>query len=55
MARYMFIARYASDGAKGVVTAGGSSRRSAIEKMAEGLGAGGELHRPHQPSAPSSS
>lgn len=38
MARYMFIARYASDGVKGVVTAGGSSRRSAIEKTAAGLG-----------------
>jgi uncharacterized protein with GYD domain len=38
MARYLFIARYASDGVKGVVTAGGSARRSAIEKLAEGLG-----------------
>jgi uncharacterized protein with GYD domain len=38
MARYMFIARYASTGAKGVAEAGGSSRRSAIEKMAAGLG-----------------
>ena len=38
MARYMFIARYASGGAKGVVTAGGSARRSAIQKMAEELG-----------------
>ena len=38
MARYMFIARYASTGAKGVAKAGGSSRRSAIEKMAAGLG-----------------
>jgi len=34
----MFIARYASDGVKGVVTAGGNARRAAIEKMAEGLG-----------------
>jgi len=38
MARYMFIARYASGGAKGVVTAGGSARRAAIQKMAEELG-----------------
>ena len=38
MARYMFVARYASDGVKGVVTAGGGARRSAIQKMAEGLG-----------------
>jgi uncharacterized protein with GYD domain len=38
MTRYLFIARYASDGAKGVATAGGSARRSAIQKMAEGLG-----------------
>ena len=38
MARYMFIARYASTGAKGLVTGGGSARRSAIEKMAAGLG-----------------
>jgi uncharacterized protein with GYD domain len=38
MARYMFIARYGSDGAKGVAKAGGSSRRSAIEKMTAGLG-----------------
>ncbi|HZM65517.1 MAG TPA: GYD domain-containing protein [Nakamurella sp.] len=38
MTRYLFIARYASDGAKGVATAGGSARRSAIQKMAQGLG-----------------
>ena len=38
MARYLFIARYASDGAKGIVKAGGSARRSAIKRMAEGLG-----------------
>jgi|BarGraNGADG00212_1021973.scaffolds.fasta_scaffold108563_2 hypothetical protein len=34
MARYMFIARYTSGGVKGVVTAGGSARRAAIQKMA---------------------
>ena len=38
MARSMFIARYTSGGVKGVAKAGGSSRRSAIEKMAAGLG-----------------
>lgn len=38
MARFMFIARYSSDGARGVTSAGGTSRRSAIEKMAAGLG-----------------
>jgi len=38
MAHYMFIARYASGGVKGVVAAGGSARRAAIQKMAEGLG-----------------
>ena len=38
MARYMFIARYASTGAKGVVAGGGSARRSAVEAMAAGLG-----------------
>ena len=43
MARYMFIARYASGGVKGVVTAGGSARRAAIQKMAEELG--GRLER----------
>ena len=38
MPRYLFIARYASDGAKGVATAGGSARREAIRGMVEGLG-----------------
>jgi uncharacterized protein with GYD domain len=38
MARYMFIARYDSGGVKGVVTAGGSARRAAIQKMAEEVG-----------------
>ena len=37
MARYMFIARYTSGGVKGVVTAGGSARRAAIQKMAEAV------------------
>lgn len=38
MARSMFIARYTSGGVKGVVTASGSARRAAIQKMAEELG-----------------
>ncbi|HEY5248089.1 MAG TPA: GYD domain-containing protein [Dermatophilaceae bacterium] len=38
MARYMFIVRYASDGAKGVVKAGGTARRAAIDTMATQLG-----------------
>lgn len=38
MSRYLFIARYASDGVKGVAAAGGSARRSVIQKLAEGLG-----------------
>lgn len=38
MARYMFIARYASDGAKGRVKFGGTARRTAIQTMATQLG-----------------
>jgi len=38
MARSMFIARYTSGGVKGVVTAGGSARRAAIQEMAKQLG-----------------
>ena len=38
MARYLFIARYASGGVRGVVKAGGSVRRAAIQKMAQDLG-----------------
>jgi uncharacterized protein with GYD domain len=34
MARYLFIARYASEGIKGVVKTGGSARRTAIAAMA---------------------
>jgi uncharacterized protein with GYD domain len=38
MPKYLFEAAYAPEGAKGVQTAGGSSRREVIEKLAEGLG-----------------
>jgi uncharacterized protein with GYD domain len=38
MARYLVKASYTVDGAKGVQSAGGSSRRDAVAKMAEGLG-----------------
>jgi uncharacterized protein with GYD domain len=38
MARYRFMPRYASGGVIGVVTAGDSARRAAIEKMAKELG-----------------
>jgi uncharacterized protein with GYD domain len=38
MARYLFIARYNSEGTRGVAANGGSSRRAAVQKMAEGIG-----------------
>ena len=38
MAKYLVRASYTADGAKGVQSAGGSSRRDAVAKMAEGLG-----------------
>jgi uncharacterized protein with GYD domain len=38
MAKYLFDARYTSEGAKGVAREGGSGRRAAIAKMTEGLG-----------------
>jgi uncharacterized protein with GYD domain len=38
MARYMFIARYASEGIKGVVQTGGTARRAAIQTMATQIG-----------------
>ena len=38
MARYLFIARYASEGAKGVLAQGGSARRTALEKSAADVG-----------------
>jgi len=38
MAKFLVRASYTADGAKGVQSAGGSSRRDAVAKMAEGLG-----------------
>ncbi len=38
MAKYLFEARYSAEGLKGVAREGGSGRRAAIAKMAEGLG-----------------
>jgi len=38
MAKFLVRASYTTDGAKGVQSAGGSSRRDAVAKMAEGLG-----------------
>lgn len=38
MARYLVKASYTTQGAKGVQSAGGTSRRDAVAKMAEGLG-----------------
>jgi uncharacterized protein with GYD domain len=38
MSRYLFIANYASEGAKGVLTKGGSARRTAIEKAVSDIG-----------------
>ena len=38
MPRYLFEASYSPQGAQGVASAGGSSRRSAIEDLAQGLG-----------------
>ncbi len=38
MSRYMFISRYASEGAKGVLKGGGTDRRTVVDKMASDLG-----------------
>lgn len=38
MAKYLFEARYSTEGAKGLVREGGSGRRAAIAAMAEGMG-----------------
>jgi len=38
MPKYMFEAHYSVEGAKGVMKDGGSGRRAAIAKMAEGVG-----------------
>ncbi len=38
MARFLVKASYTAEGAKGLQSAGGTSRRDAVAKMAEGLG-----------------
>ena len=38
MAKYLFIATYNSEGAKGLIAAGGSARRSQIEETVKGAG-----------------
>jgi uncharacterized protein with GYD domain len=38
MAKYLFEARYTTEGAKGVAREGGTGRRAAVAKMWEGLG-----------------
>ncbi len=38
MAKYLVKASYTTEGAQGVQSAGGTSRRDAVAKMAEGLG-----------------
>ncbi len=38
MPKYLVQASYTSEGAKGVISEGGSGRRDAIAKLAEGLG-----------------
>ncbi len=38
MSRYMFIASYGSEGAKGVLAKGGTARRAALEKAAAEIG-----------------
>ncbi len=38
MAKFLVKASYTTQGAKGVQSAGGTSRRDAVAKMAEGLG-----------------
>jgi uncharacterized protein with GYD domain len=38
MPRYLIHARYTAEGARGVISEGGSSRRDTIRELAEGLG-----------------
>jgi uncharacterized protein with GYD domain len=38
MPRYMVIGEYTAEGARGLMSAGGSARRTAVEKMVTGLG-----------------
>jgi len=38
MGKYMFQARYTTEGAKGVIAAGGTARRAAVEKAVASVG-----------------
>jgi len=38
MPKFLVLASYTPEGAKGVLSAGGTSRRDAVAKLAEGLG-----------------
>jgi uncharacterized protein with GYD domain len=38
MPRYLFIVNYSPDGVKALLSAGGSARRTAVEKAVSGLG-----------------
>lgn len=38
MPKYLFEARYTSEGARGLVSEGGSARRAAVEKAVSGVG-----------------
>ena len=38
MPRFMIIADYSAEGARGLMSAGGSARKTAVEKMVAGLG-----------------
>ena len=38
MAKYMFQARYTTEGGKGLMTEGGTGRRAAVEKAVAGIG-----------------
>jgi len=38
MSRYMIIASYGPEGARGLMSAGGSARKTAVEKSVSGLG-----------------
>jgi len=38
MAKYLYQASYTTEGAKGLLKDGGTSRRKAVKKMVEGLG-----------------
>jgi uncharacterized protein with GYD domain len=38
MSRYLILARYTAEGARGIASGGGSARRAAVEKMVSGVG-----------------